>query len=155
MLLIALRQVEGSGTFAELLIDCKEDRTLRVVLVGMLREERRMSLERGQRLVLNCSDSWLRWGVSADEIRQASYLKLCASEDNPTSMSEPYARTRWRWSVSWVLVDAIKFLPQLVTKPRGRPCVVCRTRVKRGLVECPKCGHKNWPARIGPLPPLP
>jgi hypothetical protein len=26
------------GEFAELLIDCEEDRTLRVVLVGMLRE---------------------------------------------------------------------------------------------------------------------
>ena len=38
MLLIALRQVEGSGTFAELLIDCGEDWTLRAVLVGMLPE---------------------------------------------------------------------------------------------------------------------
>jgi hypothetical protein len=28
-------------TFAELLIDCKEDRTLRAVLVGMLREDER------------------------------------------------------------------------------------------------------------------
>jgi hypothetical protein len=28
----------GTRTFAELLIDCQEDRTLRAVLVGMLRE---------------------------------------------------------------------------------------------------------------------
>jgi hypothetical protein len=30
-----------SRTFAELLIDCEEDRTLRVVFVGMLREGER------------------------------------------------------------------------------------------------------------------
>jgi hypothetical protein len=31
----------ATRTFAELLIDCEEDRTLRVVLVGMLREKLR------------------------------------------------------------------------------------------------------------------
>jgi hypothetical protein len=33
----------GSRAFAELLIDCEEDRTLRVVLVGMLREADRQA----------------------------------------------------------------------------------------------------------------
>jgi hypothetical protein len=34
--------LSGSRTFAELLIDCEEDRVLRAVLVGMLRETKRL-----------------------------------------------------------------------------------------------------------------
>jgi hypothetical protein len=35
-----------SCAFAELLIDCEEDRTLRAVIVGMLREAERSGLRR-------------------------------------------------------------------------------------------------------------
>ena len=38
-----------SRTFAELLIDCEEDRTLRAVLVGMLREAERSEADRWTR----------------------------------------------------------------------------------------------------------
>ena len=38
MLTARLRDLTARRTFAELLIDCEEDRVLRAVLVGMLRE---------------------------------------------------------------------------------------------------------------------
>jgi hypothetical protein len=37
-------ETPASGTLAELLIDCEEDRTLRPVLVGMLREGSRFAV---------------------------------------------------------------------------------------------------------------
>ena len=64
-------------------------------------------------------------------------------------------RTRWRRPFTQVLVDGILGLLGLATKPRGRPCVMCGARVKRGATACPRCGYHTWPTAgsAWPLPP--
>jgi hypothetical protein len=49
-------------------------------------------------------------------------------------------RTKWR-PFPLSLVGWIYGLLQLAKKPWGRSCGVCRTRFKRGLTACPKCGQ--------------
>jgi hypothetical protein len=71
-------------TFAELLIDCEEDRTLRAVLVGMLREdEKRRKLAKGvdaSYVVKAPSCSGLPAGVLVSPA-----LRAFAEPDGPTS----------------------------------------------------------------------
>lgn len=57
----------------------------------------------------------------------------------------------------WFLVDGILGILWLVTRPKGRPCPDCGTRVKEGATVCPKCGHDFRAAAGGPsgMPPAP
>jgi len=58
--------------------------------------------------------------------------------------------------VLWFLVDGILGVLWLVTRPKGRPCPVCGTRVKEGVTVCPKCGHDFRAAAHEPgVPPPP
>ena len=59
-------------------------------------------------------------------------------------------RTRWREQFTWFVRGFVGFF-RLVTNPRGRSCVVCGTRLKRGVRVCPRCGY--WPGAF--RPPLP
>lgn len=43
--------------------------------------------------------------------------------------------------VLWALGDVILGVLWLVTNRRGRDCPVCGRPVKRGQVQCQKCGH--------------
>ena len=56
-------------------------------------------------------------------------------------------RTRWREPFTWFVRGIVGFF-RLVTNPRGRSCVVCGTRLKRGVSVCPRCGYD--PAAFGP-----
>jgi hypothetical protein len=61
----------------------------------------------------------------------------------------------------WALVDVILGILWLVTRPKRRPCPVCGTEVKQGVVVCPKCSHDFRSASQGvkvstsPPPPTP
>ena len=40
----------------------------------------------------------------------------------------------------------------LMTRPKGRDCPVCGEKVKKGLTECPNCGH-DFAAAAAPAQP--
>jgi hypothetical protein len=41
------------------------------------------------------------------------------------------------WFFGFVVLSLVAFM----TRPKGRPCPVCGTIVKRGRTACPSCGH--------------
>jgi hypothetical protein len=65
-------------TFAELLIDCEEDRALRAVLVGMLREA-----ERGNRAIAATPTAWIRCRSRNRSSEAIPRRRLRASSGSP------------------------------------------------------------------------
>jgi hypothetical protein len=57
--------------------------------------------------------------------------------------------------VFWFFVDGILGILWLITRPKGRPCPVCGTRVKEGVTICQKCGHDFRAVVGGASPPIP
>jgi hypothetical protein len=64
----------------------------------------------------------------------------------------------------WALTDVILGVVWLVTRPKRRPCPVCGTDLKQGVIVCPICGHDfrvgqvrdaQVPPGIPPPPPPP
>jgi hypothetical protein len=61
-------------------------------------------------------------------------------------------RTRWREPFTWFVGGIVGFF-RLVTNTRGPSCVVCGTRLNRGVWVCPRCGYD--PAAFGVALPHP
>lgn len=49
------------------------------------------------------------------------------------------------WFFGFVALSLIWFM----TRPKGRDCPVCGEKVKRGLTQCPGCGH-DFAAHLKP-----